>query len=43
MSRIVQYVMSKAKTSTAQLDLLEATQYYLTVTCKVPFGIIGSE
>lgn len=40
---IVQPGMSKAQASTAQLDLLAATEHYLMETCQVPFGVIGSQ
>lgn len=40
---IVQPGMSKAQASTAQLDLLAATEHYLMETCQVPFRVIGSE
>jgi len=39
---VVQPGLSKAKASTAQLDLLAATEHYLMETCQVPFGVIGS-
>lgn len=40
---VVQPGMSKAQASTAQLDLLAATEHYLMETCQVPFGVIGSQ
>ncbi len=40
---IVQPGVSKAAASTAQLDLLAATEHYLMETCQVPFGVIASE
>lgn len=40
---VVQPGLSKAQASTAQLDLLAATEHYLMETCQVPFGVIGSE
>lgn len=41
--RVVQPGMSKAAASSAQLELLAATEHYLAETCQVPFVVIGSE
>jgi superfamily II DNA or RNA helicase len=40
---VVQPGMSKAVASSAQLDLLAATEHYLMETCQIPFGVISSE
>jgi hypothetical protein len=40
---VVQPGMSKAAASSAQLDLLAATEHYLMETCQIPFGVISSE
>lgn len=41
--RVVQPGMSKAAASSAQLELLAATEHYLAETCQIPFVVIASE